>query len=242
MEYSCYGMAICVTGKDSGENRTSLQQNAMPMEMAILNLYKAFDLPASYERSNLVSSYMNYCDPWAPIVERSWLSESPGYTPSPLLIKAVLLSGSRMADASKIDVSSQEYYTATKAMVLYGYEKNHVVNLIACYQLTWWGQPRLGSFSMDTGMHWVGLAVTTAYRIGLHKEPPRSPEGRYRRRLWWSLVVRSQMSSIARTANELMTTAGKGMSRICCPRQASADPTQRINCFAYIYGRLRREK
>lgn len=159
------------------------------LDTVMLDTSGIFSLPPPSVSKTLIQNYMLYCDPWSPIVERHWLEESDSRRPSLLLVKAVLLAGSRVSESPLVSALSRELYMSSKTLVVGAYEQNRIVNIIACCLLGWWNQYEQGEFSLDTSCHWLRTAVGIAYDIGLHKEPAPTWEGRFRRRLWWNLVV-----------------------------------------------------
>ena len=172
------------------------QKGLSTVDRVSLDACGAFVLPSPLVTQTLIENYMSHCDPWTPIVERRWLEGSDHHSPSLLLMKSLLLAGSRVSEFPSVPASSREFYVSSKALVLCAYEQNPVINIIACCLLGWWNQYELGGFSLDTSSHWLRTASGIAYDIGLHKEPAATWEGRFRRRLWWSLVVRSLFARI----------------------------------------------
>lgn len=176
-----------------------LRNKGLPaFEKAMLDACEAFVLPSPPVTKALIDNYMFHCDPWTPIVERHWLEESNSHTPSLLLMKAALLAGSRVSEFPSLPASSRELYISSKALIVSAYEQNPIINIIACCLLGWWNQYELGEFSLDTSIHWLRTASGIAYDIGLHKEPTATWEGKFRRRLWWSLVVSAPCEYVCR--------------------------------------------
>lgn len=167
-----------------------LQQKGLSaLDKVMLDTCGAFSLPPPSVAKALIQNYMLYCDPWSPIVERHWLEGSDSRRPSLLLVKALLLAGSQVSESPSASALSRELYMSSKILVVCAYEQNPIVNIIACCLLGWWNQYEQGEFSLDTSSHWLRTAIGIAYYVGLHKEPAATWEGKFRRRLWWSLVV-----------------------------------------------------
>lgn len=163
------------------------------IDVQILHLYKAFDVPPRTTRESLVDKYMELCSPWAPIVERSWLDNADGSPQSLLLLQAVFLAGSRVTSNVLQHVSSKDFYQRARVLFFSGHEKNTMFSIMALCLLQWWNRTGPEKISTDTSGFWVRIAVGMAYQAGLHKEPPSSANKRdrmIRRRLWWTLVVR----------------------------------------------------
>jgi hypothetical protein len=163
------------------------------VDLQMLHLYKAFDLPPRATRESLIDKYMQLCSPWGPIVERSWLDGADGSQTSLLLLQAVFLAGSRVTSNVLQHASSEDFYQRARALFFSGHEKNIMFIIVALCLLQWWNRSGPEKISTDTSGFWVRIAVGMAYQAGLHKEPPSSArrgDRMMRRRLWWTLVVR----------------------------------------------------
>ncbi|KFX99473.1 hypothetical protein V490_01776 [Pseudogymnoascus sp. VKM F-3557] len=168
------------------------------IDLQILHLHKAFDLPPRATRESLIDKYMELCSPWTPIVERCWLEETEGSQPSLLLLQAVLLAGSRVTSNTLVYASSQEFYQKARALFFSGHEKNIMFSIISLCLLQWWNPTGPEQISTDTSGFWVRIAVGMAYQVGLHREPSGAnrKDRMDRRRLWWSLVCRDCIISV----------------------------------------------
>lgn len=158
-------------------------------DLALLRQQKAFDLPPRAVRSSLIDSFMTKCLPWTPIVESIWLDGNEGQPPSMLLLQSVFLAGSRVMAAPLSYATSAEFYRRAKLLFFFGAEKNAVLSIVSVCLLHWWNPVGPEQISTDTSGFWVRVGVGIAYQIGLHKEPAEGQNKKFRRRLWWSLVV-----------------------------------------------------
>lgn len=159
-----------------------------PSNMIALQTSQAFELPSRAVKACYIDNFFKYCHPWAPVVERAWLAETPKQKPSLLLLQAVLLAGSRVTRPNDIAASS-ELYSRAKALFLSSYEQNPVILIIACLLLNWWNPAGPDRICVDNSQFWLRTGVGIAVGIGLHKKGPHSKDGAYRHRLWWCLVV-----------------------------------------------------
>lgn len=129
---------------------------------------------------------MRYCAPWTPIIDPQWLTAE---TPSPLLLQAVLLAGSRVS-APSADVSSKDFYRKAKLLYFFGSGNNSLISIVSACLLHWYNPVGPEKVSTDTSGFWIRTAGAMAFQIGLHKEPAAHAKDRgLRRRLWWALVV-----------------------------------------------------
>jgi hypothetical protein len=156
-------------------------------EMAVLKLYRAFDLPPLPVQRTLMENFKTYCAPWMPVVDNQHL-QVPS-SASILLLQSIYVAGSRVAAASHISASSESYYRRAKALFFSSYESNPVTKIAAACLLNWWNPFGPEDVSVDGSGLWLRIAVSLAHQIGLHREPPGGSSASYRRRLWWTLVV-----------------------------------------------------
>lgn len=158
-------------------------------DMGMLRQQKAFEIPPRHVRDALIDSFMQFCEPWTPIIDQAWLDEEQ--PPSPLLLQAIFLAGSRVSSASQTYASSEVFYRRAKLLFFFGSETNPIISIVAATLLQWYNPVGPENISTDTSGFWIRTAGAIAFQIGLHKEPPPETGNRMlRRRLWWSLVVR----------------------------------------------------
>lgn len=175
-------------------NPPSRENELADLDHQFLTQRKALELPSRAIRESLIDAFMEHCHPWMPIVDRRWLEEtnSDQRRPSLLLLQSVMLAGSRVLSSPLMQTttSSSEFYERARALFFHGHEKNTTLAIVAVCLLQWWNPTGPEKFSTSTSGFWVRIGVELAYQVGLHKEPPKGPFRSFRRRLWWSLVVR----------------------------------------------------
>lgn len=159
------------------------------VELQTLRLIGAYDLPPRGLRDCWIDNFFQYCSPWVPIVEPNWLKQTPTHRPSLLLIQATLFAGSRVT-APMDGEASNDLYAKARALFFSGYEQNSIVLITACLLLQWWNPVGPERISLDSSSFWNRTAIFIAHQIGLHKEVEKSKDSGYRRRLWWTLMVR----------------------------------------------------
>lgn len=155
------------------------------LDQQFLQLQKSFELPSRSLQSSLVDAVMEHCYPWMPIVEKQWFDA--GNKHSMLLLQAAFVAGSRM---SSNHAASSEYYQRAKTLFLHGREESTVISIVAACLLQWFNPTGPEVISTDTSGFWLRTAVDLAHQVGLHREPVDGPARGFRRRLWWTLVVR----------------------------------------------------
>ena len=171
--------------------------NLCDSDVKRLQLEHAFDLPPRAVRQGLIDSFMTFCYPWTPVVEREWLEEGHTRESSVLLLQAVFLAGSRVSSAPGITAyaSPMDFYRRAKMLFWSGYETNPITLITAVCLLQWYNPDGPEHVSIDTSSFWLRIGVGLAHQVGLHKEPIQSNHAPLRRRLWWSLFVSSPNSA-----------------------------------------------
>lgn len=196
---------IPIDEESAAEYQTGNTPNLSPADMRTLEACNAFDLPPRPIRQALIDTFMTYCQPWTPIVERTFLWRKDGKEPSVLLLQAVFLAASRVSSAPSATsyATSEEFYRRAKALFWLGHEKDIMTLTIAVCILQWYNPAGPEHVSTDTSKFWLQTAVGLAHQLGLHREPtPSRYDAMFRLypftsginaiycvRLWWSLVV-----------------------------------------------------
>ncbi|GKU07848.1 unnamed protein product, partial [Fusarium langsethiae] len=118
---------------------------------------------------------------------------------SMLLAQSLWLAGSRVTNAPSVVAfaSSDDFYHRAKAVFWSGVETDGLSAIKASLMLQWYNPQAPEHISFDNSGFWLKIGVGIAHQIGLHKESPTGPSRAIRRRLWWSLVVRDSLISVA---------------------------------------------
>jgi hypothetical protein len=175
--------------EDTTNVSTQTHSGLSEIDMQVLHMYKAFEMPPRSVRNSLIDKFMEYCLPWMPIVDRRWLEDQPNHSPSPLLLQSVFLAGSRVSAQPLIGATSEDYYQRAKALFFSGHEKNPLISVVSALLLHWWNPTGPEQISASSSGFWVRIAAGLAYQIGLHKEPLSARDKSLHRRIWWTLVV-----------------------------------------------------
>lgn len=174
-----------------GHETTYTSQKASAADLQMLREQGAFELPPLSVQTELMKAFNKYCAPWTPVVDPKWLD--PSASPSMLLLQSIFLAGSRVSKAHLEYGSSEVFYRRAKLLFFFGGRSNALVSIVAACLLHWYNPVGPEDVSTDTSGFWIRTAGAMAFQIGLHKEPPPNAKDRgLRRRLWWSLVVRTQ--------------------------------------------------
>jgi hypothetical protein len=160
------------------------------IQMSVLRLYGAFELPSAPVRRSLCEAFFERCWTWMPVVDFDVLQESPSRPPSILIQQAMLLAGSQMRKGTTEYTSREDFYQRTKALLDIGFEKDVLLTLATLCMVQWWNPAAPTDISTNTSRFWVTYGIGLAQQLGLHRkaERPVEREG-LRRRIWWTLYV-----------------------------------------------------
>ncbi|OBS17660.1 hypothetical protein FPOA_09395 [Fusarium poae] len=147
-----------------------------------LALWKAFDIPPQAARQSLLT-----------------LSCFEQEKSSLLLAQSLWLAGSRVTNSPSVVAfaSSDDFYHRAKTVFWSGVETDGLSAIKASLMLQWYNPQAPEHISFDNSGFWLKIGVGIAQQIGLHRESPPGPSRVVRRRLWWSLVVRDSLISVA---------------------------------------------
>lgn len=160
------------------------------VSLHLLHVQHALDLPTRPIRTGLVAAFMERIHPWTPVVEPSWLVGHSDTHAWLLLQQSVFLAASRVSQTPLNYASPQEFYTRARTLFFHGSRGNTLLSIVAALLLQWWHPEGPEKVSIDSSGFWSRIGIELAYQMGLHIEPEDKPHRAFRRRLWWSLVVR----------------------------------------------------
>ncbi|SCO39802.1 related to TNA1-High affinity nicotinic acid plasma membrane permease [Fusarium fujikuroi] len=167
-----------------------------------LVLWKALDIPPLAARQSLLSAFLDYCNLWTPVLELKDIHDLSHFDQEPaslLLAQSLWLAGSRVTNSPSVVAfaSSDDFYHRAKAVFWSGVEIDGLSAIKASLMLQWYNPQAPEHISFDNSGFWLKIGVGIAHQIGLHRESPPGPSRAIRRRLWWSLVVRDSLISVA---------------------------------------------
>lgn len=196
-DYSYVGRSAYLGGQirftEDLARRHPWPQSDIPLSdvsLHLLHVQHVFDLPPRAIRAGLVASFMDRIHPWTPIVEPSWLVGHNDTHAWLLLQQSVFLAASRVLQSPLAYASSEELYTRARTLFFHGNGGNTLLSIVAALLLQWWHPNGPETVSIESSGFWSRISIELAYQMGLHIEPKDRPHKGFRRRLWWSLVVR----------------------------------------------------
>ncbi|KAK5052113.1 hypothetical protein LTR84_002917 [Exophiala bonariae] len=198
MQRSTYIAPDDLRAEDGSEiNYPAPPQSETTHKIAILQ--NAFKLPPRAVRESLFENFWTHCYVWDPIIDRSQIIGKDLENLSPLLLQTIFLAGSRIASPSqpRLFATSEDYYTRAKTLFWLDYEKDPMNLLIASSLMHWWNPHGPERVSTNTSSFWCRITVSLAQQMGLHRSAKVVPNESLRRRIWWSIVARDCLISVA---------------------------------------------
>ena len=196
-----YPMPIDNT-KDSPDTRTGDR-------IGLLEIQKAFELPSSDICRELFRAYFKHVQPHYPITDRELFLieyDDPQNPPSWLLLQAVLFMAAGHCEESLLKSAGFKsrydarltLFNRTKALYDADHDTNKVTIVQAVFLMSfWWATP---VDSKDT-WHWLGISISLALTIGMHRSTKNSgmslKDQRLWKKIWWSLFTEDKHAAAA---------------------------------------------
>ncbi len=168
-----------------------------------------FVVPGVHTCYQLFRAYFDFVHPHYPIVDRADFASQyadPTNPPSYLLLQSVLFMAAGHCDMAILrDAGFDSRYHARKTFFQRAkalYDNDHEPNKITVVQAVflisfWWNGP---TDQKDT-WHWLGIAISLALTLGMHRSTQHSdmkPKDRSLwKRIWWSLFAEDKHAATA---------------------------------------------
>ncbi|KAL9090879.1 MAG: hypothetical protein Q9165_005087 [Trypethelium subeluteriae] len=180
-------------------------------ELAYLKKKGALSVPDTSLRNELLRSYIEYCHPFMPLLDLhdflKALNAADGSAGrvSFFLFSAVMFVGTAYVDFSHLQKvgyntrkeARKDFFQKTRLLYDFDYEIDRISLVQGLLLMTYWYETP--DDQKDT-WHYMGLAISLAHTIGLHRNPDRSSMDQQRkklwRRVWWSLYMRDRLIAL----------------------------------------------
>ncbi|KIM96082.1 hypothetical protein OIDMADRAFT_170745 [Oidiodendron maius Zn] len=171
----------------------------------------ALSLPDIPVRNALFRSYFEFVHPYMPLVEIHELldivEEGTGASGriSLLLFQAIMFAGTAFVDMEYLraagytnrKVARKAFFQKARVLYDFDYELDRVSLVQSLLLMTYWYETP--DDQKDT-WHWMGVAISLAHTIGLHRNPENSTmEPRKKKlwkRIWWSCFMRDRLIAL----------------------------------------------
>lgn len=188
-----------------------LPQRMTSVDIDYLFAKGALSLPDIPIRNALLRSYIEYVHPYMPLIEAHELlqiiNDGSGRSGrvSLLLFQAIMFAGTAFVDMEYLRIAGYSNRKAArkaffqKARVLYDfdYEVDRVSLVQSLLLMTYWYETP--DDQKDT-WHWMGVAISLAHTIGLHRNPENSNmepnKKKLWKRIWWACFMRDRLVAL----------------------------------------------
>lgn len=181
------------------------RENIVNAQIALLrerNLYYRLS-EAALER--MLDVYFRWFHPAFPLVNQTnFIEKCHRNQMSLLVLNGMLLVAAIMCDPADIAMTGCEsraharsvFYRQAKALYDAELDPDKVNNVTAVFFISfWWG----GSNDEKDSWHWLGVAVSLAQSLGMHRSTAKShmsdEKSRHWRRIWWCIRIRDTIAS-----------------------------------------------
>lgn len=182
-----------------------------PEDIVYLHSKGAFTLPDITLQRALLHAYVEFVHPYMPLLELHPLLETIHHrdgkhgTISLLLYHAVMFAAASFVPAKYLKAAGfsrrrearKSFFMKARALYDFDYETDRLTLVQALLLMTYWYETP--DDQKDT-WHWMGVAVSLAHTIGLHRDPRTTGEPlrrqRLRKLLWWCCFMRDRMIAL----------------------------------------------
>lgn len=171
----------------------------------------ALSLPETSVRNALLRAYIEYVHPYMPLVELhellGMINDASGKSGkvSLLLFQAIMFAGTAFVDMEFLrkagytnrKAARKAFFQKARVLHDFDYEVDRVCLVQALLLMTYWYETP--DDQKDT-WHWMGIAISLAHTIGLHRNPANSSmspsKKKLWKRMWWSCFMRDRLVAL----------------------------------------------
>ncbi|KAG5917581.1 Cutinase transcription factor 1 beta [Claviceps africana] len=182
-----------------------------PEDVQYLAAKGALTLPNMTLQSALLQCYIEYVYPFMPLIDlHHFLSivnrrDGVGGQTSLLLYQSIMFSAVAFVDIKHLreagfstrKAARKAFFQKTRLLYDFDYEQDRLVLVQSLMQMTYWYETP--DDQKDT-WHWMGVAISLAHTIGLHRNPGTTTMSASKRRLWkriwWSCFMRDRLVAL----------------------------------------------
>lgn len=170
----------------------------------------AFTVPKDSFRNELLRSYVQYVNPFMPVLDLKQfltpMARNNGVDPiSLLLFHTVMFAGSAFIDLRQLQVHGFEtrkaarkaFYTRARLLYDFDYEPNSLALIQSLLLMSYWYE---SPEDRKHTWHWLGIALSMASTLCLHRKEGHSylvpAKQRLHKRIWWACVIRDRLIAL----------------------------------------------
>ncbi|EFY95118.1 Zn(2)-Cys(6) zinc finger domain protein [Metarhizium robertsii] len=182
-----------------------------PEDVQYLALKGALTLPNITLQNALLQCYIEYVYPYMPLIDlHHFLSivdrrDGVNGQTSLLLYQSIMFSATAFVDMKHLKeagfssrkAARKAFFQKTRLLYDFDYEQDRLVLVQSLMQMTYWYETP--DDQKDT-WHWMGVAISLAHTIGLHRNPGSTSmstsKQRLWKRIWWSCFMRDRLIAL----------------------------------------------
>ncbi|KAI1330150.1 fungal-specific transcription factor domain-containing protein [Xylariaceae sp. FL0255] len=189
----------------------NLPENLAPEDADYLRAKGAFVLPDSGFQSALLCSYIEYVHPYMPLLDihdflRILDSQNGETRTSLFLYQAIMFAATAFVSADVLKkqgfpsrrAARQAFFSRARLLYDFDCESDRLLLVQGLLLMTYWYETP--DDQKDT-WHWMGVAISLAHTIGLHRNPASTPNSsakrqRLSKRIWWCCFMRDRLIAL----------------------------------------------
>ncbi|KAK4250270.1 fungal-specific transcription factor domain-containing protein [Corynascus novoguineensis] len=172
---------------------------------------QVFSLPSLPLQNALIAAYVEYVHPYMPLLELHdflrVVNDRSGASGkiSLFLYHAVMFSATAFVDETLLKDAGYDsrrdarraFFSKTRLLYDFDYETDRLILVQGLLLMTYWYETP--DDQKDT-WHWMGVAISLAHTIGLHRDPAKTPmiprKQKLWKRVWWSCLMRDRLVAL----------------------------------------------
>jgi hypothetical protein len=175
-----------------------------------LSMKGALTVPDVGLRNELIKSYIHYVHSYMPLLDLEdflqVIAMNDGvHRMSLLLFQAVMFAGTAFVDIKHLHAAGYQnrksarkiFFQRTRLLYDFDYEVDRISLVQSLLLMTYWYETP--DDQKDT-WHWMGVSLSLAHTIGLHRDPGNSRMNARRqrmwKRIWWSTYTRDRLIAL----------------------------------------------
>ncbi|KAG6094027.1 Cutinase transcription factor 1 beta [Claviceps sp. LM220 group G6] len=188
-----------------------LPAKVAPEDVQYLVIKGALTLPDISLQNALLQCYIEYVYPYMPLIDlHNFLSvvdrrDGVNGQTSLLLYQSIMFSAVAFVDMKHLreagyssrKAARKAFFQKTRLLYDFDYEQDRLVLVQSLMQMTYWYETP--DDQKDT-WHWMGVAISLAHTIGLHRNPGTTSmstsKQRLWKRIWWSCFMRDRLVAL----------------------------------------------
>ncbi|SPQ21835.1 4c465d98-e665-4da4-9b99-69696795afe2 [Thermothielavioides terrestris] len=172
---------------------------------------QVFALPSLRLQNALLAAYVEYVHPYMPLMELHdflrIVNDRTGAAGkvSLFLYHAVMFAATAFVEESLLKDAGYDsrrdarraFFSKTRLLYDFDYETDRLILVQGLLLMTYWYETP--DDQKDT-WHWMGVAISLAHTIGLHRDPSKTPmiprKQKLWKRVWWSCLMRDRLVAL----------------------------------------------